>query len=332
MRFGTLEFDQKRRSSIALFAAALLLASLGSALAQTRERLPKVGYLGFGAAVPPTVFQNRLSELGYAEGKGVVVEYRFADGRPGELPRLARELVDAEVAVIMTVGDEAIMAAKNATRTVPIVMVACDAVTTGFVASLARPGGKLTGVTCLTSELMPKRMAVFRELVPSLTRIAVLYNPENVSKPDEAAHTIALAREQGLTARAIEFRTAEDIERAFAALAADRPDGVVVLTEQRAIINAKLLTELARGQRLPSMHSFREAVDAGGLISYGPNVREMTSVATGYVPKILRGAKPADLPVEQPTKFELVINLKTAKALGLTVPQSLQVAADEVIE
>jgi len=332
MRFGTLEFDQKRRSSIALFAAALLLASLGSALAQTRERLPKVGYLGFGAAVPPTVFQNRLSELGYAEGKGVVVEYRFADGRPGELPRLARELVDAEVAVIMTVGDEAIMAAKNATRTVPIVMVACDAVTTGFVASLARPGGNLTGVTCLTSELMPKRMAVFRELVPSLTRIAVLYNPKNVSKPDEAAHTIALAREQGLTARAIEFRTAEDIERAFAALAADRPDGVVVLTEQRAIINAKLLTELARGQRLPSMHSFREAVDAGGLISYGPNVREMTSVATGYVAKILRGAKPADLPVEQPTKFELVINLKTAKALGLTVPQSLQVAADEVIE
>ena len=332
MRFGTLEFDQKRRSSIALFSAALLLANLGSALAQTRERLPKVGYLGFGAAIPPTAFQNRLSELGYAEGMGVVVEYRFADGRPGELPRLARELVDAEVAVIMTVGDEAIVAAKNATRTVPIVMVACDAVTTGFVASLARPGGNLTGVTCLTSELMPKRMAVFRELLPSLTRIAVLYNPENVSKPDEAARTVALAREQGLAARAIEFRTAEDIERAFAALAADRPDGIFVLTEQRAIINAKLLTELARRQRLPSMHSFREAVDAGGLISYGPNIREMISVATGYIPKILRGTKPADLPVEQPTKFELVINLTPAKALGLTVPQSLQVAADEVIE
>jgi putative tryptophan/tyrosine transport system substrate-binding protein len=303
MRFGTLEFAQKRRSSIALFAAALLLTSLGSALAQTMQRLPKVGYLGFGAAVPPTVFQNRLSELGYAEGK-VEVEYRFADGRPGELPRLARELVDAKVAVIMTVGDEAIVAAKNATRTVPIVMVACDAVTTGFVASLARPGGNLTGVTCLTSELMPKRMAVFRELVPTLTRIAVLYNPENVSKPDEAARTVALARKQGLAARAIEFRTAEDIERAFAALAADRPDGIFVLTEQRAMMNAKLLTELARGQRLPSMHSFREAVDAGGLISYGPNVREMTSVATGYIPKILRGTKPADLPVEQPTKLE----------------------------
>jgi putative tryptophan/tyrosine transport system substrate-binding protein len=238
----------------------------------------------------------RLSALGYAEGKGVVVEYRFADGRPGELPRLARELVDAKVHVIMAVGDEAIVAAKNVTRTVPIVMVACDAVTTGFVASLARPGGNLSGVTCLTSELMPKRMAVFRELLPSLTRFAVLYNPENVSKPDEAARTVALAREQGIDARAIEFRTAEDIERAFVALAADRPDGVFVLTEQRAIMYAKLLTELARKQRLPNMHSFGEAVKAGGLISYGPNIPEMTSVATGYVAKILRGAKPADLP------------------------------------
>jgi putative tryptophan/tyrosine transport system substrate-binding protein len=296
------------------------------------ERLPKVGYLGFGSAVPPTTFLNRLTELGYAEGKGVVLQYRFADGRPGELPRLARELVDAKVDVIMAVGDEAIVAAKNATRAVPIVMVACDAVTTGFVTSLARPGGNLTGVTCLTSELMQKRMAVFRELLPSLTRIVVLYNPENVSKPDEAARTVALAREQGLDARAIEFRTAEDIERAFAALAADRPDGVAVLTEQRAIINAKVLTELAREQRLPNMHSFREGVDAGGLISYGPNVREMVSIATGHVAKILRGAKPADLPVEQPTRFELVINLQTAKALGVTIPPSLLARADDVIE
>jgi len=333
MRFGTLEFYQKRRSRIALFAAALLLASLGSALAQTMERLPKVGYPGFGAAFQlRTFFQNRLSELGYTEGKEVVVEYRFADGRPGELPRLARELVDAKADVVMAAGDEAIMAAKNVTLTVPVVIVACDAVTTGFVASLARPGGNLTGVSCLTSELMPKRMALFRELLPSLRRIAVLYNPENVSKPDEAARTVALAREQGLEPRTIEFRTADDIECAFAALDADRPDGLVVLTETRAIINAKLLTELALRQRLPSLHSFREAVDADGLISYGPNLREMTSVATQYVAKILRGAKPADLPVEQPTKFELVINLKTAKALGLTVPQSLQVAADEVIE
>jgi putative tryptophan/tyrosine transport system substrate-binding protein len=326
-----MRFDRKRLL-IPLFAAALFLASLGSALAQKTERLPRIGYLGFGAAVPPTVFQNRLSELGYVEGKGVMLEYRFAEGRPRELPRLARELVDAKVDVIMAVGDEAITAAKNATRTVPIVMVACDAVTTGFVASLARPGGNLSGVTCLTSELMPKRMEVFRELLPSLSRIVVLYNPENVSKPPEAARAVAFAREQGLGARSIEFRTAEDIERAFAALAVDRPDGIFVLTEQRAIINAKLLTDLARPQRLPTMHSFREAVDAGGLISYGPNIREMVSVATRYVSKILGGANPADLPVEQPTKFELVINVKTAKELGLTIPPALLARADEVIE
>src|SRR5262245_62500154 len=332
MRFGTLEFDQKRRSSIALFAAALLLASLGSALAQTRERLPKVGYLGFGAAVPPTVFQNRLSELGYVEGKGVVVEYRFADGRPGELPRLARELVDAEVAVIMTVGDEAIMAAKNATRTVPIVMVACDAVTTGFVASLARPGGNLTGVTCLTSELMPKRMGIFRELLPSASRVVVLFNPENVSKPPEAARTVELAKELGLDAKAVEFRTAEDIERAFSAFAGDRPDGLIVLTEQRSMLHAKLMAELSRRERLPVLHSFSEGVHAGGLISYGPHQPEMVSIATGYVAKILKGAKPAELPVEQPTRFELVINLKTAKEIGLEVPPTLLARADEVIE
>src|SRR5215475_11017170 len=214
MKLRALKLEWYGRFTALLVATVLLLGSPSLAPAQT-ERLPKVGYLGFGAAVPPTHFQNRIKELRWSEGKDLIVEYRFAGGQAGELPRLARELVDAKVDVIMAVGDEAIVAAKNATRTVPIVMVACDAVSTGFVASLARPGGNLTGVTCLTSELMPKRMAVFRELLPSLTRIAVLYNPENVSKPDEAARTVALAREQGLEPRAIEFRTADDIERAF---------------------------------------------------------------------------------------------------------------------
>src|SRR5215813_13237892 len=217
MRLPALWLHRIGPLSAPFVAAVLLFGSPSLAPAQT-ERLPKVGYLGFGASTPPTHFQNRMKELRWSEGKDITVEYRFAGGRPGDLPRLAHELVDAKVDVIMAVGDEAIVAAKNATRTVPIVMVACDAVTTGFVASLAHPGGNLTGVTCLTSELMPKRMAVFRELLPSLTRIAVLYNPENVSKPDEAARTVVLAREQGLYARAIEFRTAEDIERAFAAL------------------------------------------------------------------------------------------------------------------
>src|SRR5437660_9123036 len=186
MRLRTLRLNRIGRLSAPLVAAALLLGSPSFAPAQT-EQLPKVVYLGFGDSVPPTHFQNRMRELRYSEGKEVTVEYRFAGGRPGELPRLARELVDAKVDVIMAIGDEAIVAAKNATPTVPIVMVACDAVTTGFVVSLAHPGGNLTGVTCITSELMPKRMAVFRELLPSASRLVVLYNSENVSKPPEAA-------------------------------------------------------------------------------------------------------------------------------------------------
>src|SRR4051794_1391049 len=230
------------------------------------------------------------------------------------------------------IGDEAIVAAKGATRTIPIAMVACDAVTTGFVTSLARPGGNITGVTCLTSELMPKRIAVFRELLPSASRVVVLYNPENVSKPPEAASTVALAKELGLDAKAVQFRTAEDIERAFSGFASDRPDGVIVLTEQRSMVHAKLLAELSRRERLPVLHSFSEGVHAGGLISYGPHFPEMVSIATDFVAKILKGGKPAELPVQQPTRFELVINLTTAREIGLTIPPSLLARADEAIE
>jgi putative tryptophan/tyrosine transport system substrate-binding protein len=323
--------DRMGHFAVLFLTAVLLIASLNLAHAQT-DHLPKVGYLGFGAAVPPIHFQNRMRDLGYSEGKGVSVEYRFADGRPEKLLGLARELVEAKVDVIMAVGDEAIVAARNATRTVPIVMVACDAVTTGFVESLARPGGNLTGVTCLTSELMPKRVAVFRELIPSASRLVVLYNPENVSKPFEAARTVEFAKELGLDAKAIQFRTAEDIERAFTTFAADRPDGLIVLTEQRSITHAKLLAELSRRERLPVLHSFSEGVHAGGLISYGPHFPEMVSVATNYVAKILTGGNPADLPVEQPTRFELVINLKAAREIGLTIPPTLPAGADEVIE
>jgi len=200
MSLRSLKFGRIGRPSFLLVAAALLATSVGFALAQ--ERLPKIGYLGFGTATPPTFFQNRMRELGYSEGKNVEVEYRFADGRPEKLAGLARELIDAKVNVIVAIGDEAIVAAKGATRTIPIVMVACDAVTTGFVASLARPGGNLSGVSCLTTELMPKRMAVFRELLPSASRVVVIYNPENVSKPPEAARTVELARKLGLEASA----------------------------------------------------------------------------------------------------------------------------------
>jgi putative ABC transport system substrate-binding protein len=179
---------------------------------------------------------------------------------------------------------------------------------------------------------MSKRMAVFRELLPSASRLVVLYNPENVSKPPEAARTVEFAKQLGLDAKTIQFRTAEDIERAFSAFSTDRPDGLVVLTEQRSMVYAKLLAELSRRERLPVLHSFSEGVHAGGLISYGPHFPEMVLIATNYVAKILKGGKAAELPVEQPTRFELVINLKAAKEIGLTIPPSLLARADEVIE
>ena len=245
------------RCSLSAVAAIWLLASsLAPALAEQR---PKVGYLGFGAAVLPTLFQNRLRELGYSEGTNVSVEYRFAEGRAGALPRLARE-VDARVDVIMAMGDEAIVAAKNATRTVPVVMVACDAVTTGFVASLARPGGNLTGVTCLTSEVMPKRLAVFRELLPSATRIAILYNPENVSKPPEAAHMVELAKDLGLDGKAFHFRTAEDIERAFSTFSTAPVSPRVNGTRRRAFSPPVL----AASTNLPSRRSSSAALASVG--------------------------------------------------------------------
>jgi ABC-type uncharacterized transport system substrate-binding protein len=227
MRFRLLEL-RRLGPCFAVVAAIVLVCGSSILVALAQNPLPKIGYLGFGAATPPTFFQKRMRELGYLEGKDVEVEYRFADGRPEKLSALARELVDAKVNAIVAIGDEAVVAAKNATRTIPIAMVACDAVTTGFVASLAHPGGNVTGVTCLTSELMPKRMGVFRELLPSASRVVVLFNPENVSKPPEAARTVELAKELlGLDAKAVQFRSAEDIKGALFPLL--RPIGRMAL-------------------------------------------------------------------------------------------------------
>ena len=229
-------------------------------------------------------------------------------------------------------GDEAIAAAQVATRSIPIVMFACDAVSTGFVASLPRPGGNTTGVTCLTTELSGKRVAIFNEMMPRLKRLGVIYNPENKSKPMDFAQTREAASSLGISVDGFEAREPEDVDRIFAGFAASKPDGVSVLDEAFTMINASRIVDLARRHGLPTMHSFREPVDAGGLLSYGPSQADMTAIATTFIGKILKGAKPADLPVQQPTIFELVINLRTAKALGLTVPPTLLARADEVIE
>jgi putative tryptophan/tyrosine transport system substrate-binding protein len=300
--------------------------------AQQTLRVPRVGYLAIGRGPPPPVFVQKMREQGYIDGQTAVFEYRFAEGRHERLLPLAQELLESGVSVIFAFGDEAIAAAQIATKTIPIVMLACDAVTTGFVASLARPGGNTSGVSCITTELSGKRVAVFREMLPGLKHLAVLYNPENKSKSGDFQKTREAGNSLGVSVAGFEVRELVDIERVFADFETNKPDGVAVLDEAFTILNAKRIVELARSHGLPSMHSFREPVQAGGLLSYGPSLSEMTVVATTFITKILKGAKPADLPVEQPTKFELVINLRTAKALGLTVPLTLQAAATEVIE
>jgi len=300
--------------------------------AQQAQRIPRIGYLSLGAAVVPDAFVQRLRELGYSDKQNVAIEYRFAEGRHDVTSALARELVGLNVDVIMAFGDEAIVAAKRATSTIPIVMFACDALTVGFVPSLARPGGNVTGVTCVTAELSPKRVALLQEVVPRVSRVGLLFNPANVAKPVDADQTRRAAHGMGLKVQSLEVLEPPDLDRAFAAFAREHAEALIVLDEAWTILHAKRVAELAIKQRLPTMHSFREAVVAGGLMSYGPSVAEMLSISATYVVKILKGAKPADLPVEQPTKFELVINLKTAKALGLTIPQTVLLQATQVIE
>jgi ABC-type uncharacterized transport system substrate-binding protein len=312
-----------------------LLAAIGGSpclSAQQTPHMPRVGYLAIGRGPAPPVFVEKMREQGYVNGQTAMFEYRFAEGRHERLLPLAQELLESGVSVIFAFGDEAIAAAQVATKTIPIVMLACDAVTTGFVASLARPGGNTTGVSCITTELSGKRVAVFREMVPGLKQLAVLYNPENKSKPGDFQKTREAANSLGVSVAGFEVRELVDVERVFADFEANKPDGVALLDEAFTILNAKRIVELTRSHGLPSMHSFREPVQAGGLLSYGPSLSEMTVVATTFITKILKGAKPTDLPVEQPTKFELVINLKTAKALGITVPPTLLARADEVIE
>jgi putative ABC transport system substrate-binding protein len=244
---------------------------------------------------------------------------------------LARELVELNVDVIMAFGDQAITAAKHTTSTIPIVMYACDALAVGFVASLARPSGNVTGVTCVTNELSPKRVALLREAVPRMSRVGILFNPANVSKPLDAERTRMAAQGMGLKVQTEEILERADIERAFSAFAQQRAEAVIVLDEAFTLMHARLIAELAVRQRLPTVHAWRQAVVAGGLMSYGPSPVEMLNLAAAYVDKILRGAKPADLPVEQPTRFELLINQKTATSLGLVIPPALLLGADEVI-
>ena len=281
-------------------------------------------------------FRQGLRDLGYVEGRNLVIEYRDAEGKVERLPALAAELVALKVDVIVASGTLAALAAKQATRTLPIVFSpAADPVASGLVTSLARPGGNVTGLSLLNSELVGKWLEQLKQAIPGVSRVAVLWQPgafgERTEKDMLKGAEVA-ARALGVQLQFVEARGPEDFDRAFSDMTRARAGALTVLGSTMFVSERRRLVDLAAKNRLPAVYNVREFVDAGGLMSYGPNLADLFRRAATYVDKILKGAKPGDLPVEQPTKFELVINLKTAKALGLTIPQSVLVRADEVIQ
>jgi putative ABC transport system substrate-binding protein len=325
-------------SAIAL--GALLFALYSSAEAQQPKKVRRIGYL---SASDPTSESSRseairlgLRELGYIEGENIAFEYRYGEGKRDRAPELAAELVRLKVDIIVVAGGGYwVQAPKNITKTIPIVMVGAgiNPVEAGLVESLARPGGNVTGITLLSQELGGKRLELLKEAVPKLVRVAVLYDPANLSGARGVKEVLPVAaRTLGMTIQPWEVRDEESVEKVFAALNKRRPNAVYVAPSgPRMFATGKRIAGLALKSRLPSMYNNREAVDAGGLMSYDADrIDSYRRVAT-YVDKILKGAKPADLPVEGPTKFELLVNLKTAKQIGLTIPQSVLYRADKVI-
>jgi putative ABC transport system substrate-binding protein len=269
--------------------------------------------------------------LGYVEGKNIIIETRWAEGNLDRLPELARELAGLNVDVMLVAGDQGLRAAKEATATIPIIVSACDPLDS-LVASVARPGGKATGLTCISSELVSKRLQFLKELVPALSRVAVLYNPEDRNKAWEYKQVQEAASSLKLAVHAYEARSAAEIDKSFVRMADEHDQALVIFADALLGFHQKKLADLALQNRLPAIFGFREFADLGGLISYGASLREQYRRAAWYVDKILKGANPGDLPIEQPTRFELVINLKTAKTLDIEVPLHLQQIADDVIE
>jgi putative ABC transport system substrate-binding protein len=307
--------------------------------AQQAAKIARIGYLSLDTATSAgnrEAFLQGLRDLGYVEGRNVVIEVRDAEGRNERLPALAAELVALKVDVIVAPSTPGAMAAKQATKTIPVVFTALsDPVTSGLVTSLARPGGNITGVSFLAPEQVGKRLERLKEAVPGVSRVAVLWQPGDV--PETTAKNLlkeaeVAARALGVRVQFVEARGPADFGRAFSEMTKAHADALSVLTSAKFFNERRRLVDLAAKHRLPAVYPWREGADSGGLMSYGPNVADLYRRTAFYVDKILKGAKPGDLPVEQPTKFELVINLKTAKALGLTIPPSLLQRADQVIE
>jgi putative ABC transport system substrate-binding protein len=330
-----------KKAGLSSILIAVVLLALGViAEAQQPKKVPRIGYLSpFDPVAESTrseATRLALREFGYIEGQNIAIEYRYSEGKVNRFPELAAELVRLKVDIILVSGgDRLILAAKNATKTIPIVMTGggLDPVEAGLVESLARPGGNVTGNPNLTAEIGGKRLELLKEAVPKVARVAVLYDPTGPSNVREVKEVLpAAARALGLTIQPWEVRAAEGFDRVFAAMGKQRPDGLYVAGGGPVMVtNQKRIADFALKSRLPSMGT-REYVNAGGLMYYGADITESYRRVAYYVDRILKGAKPADLPVEQPTKFELVINLKTAKQIGLTIPPEVLARANRLIK
>ena len=320
------------------FILAALLVGFGVAEAQQPTKILRIGFLA--AATPATAahlleaFKQGLHEHGYVEGKNTVLELRFGEGKAEQFPILAAELVRLKVDVIVALTNPVIDAVRQATQTIPIIMpAASDPVGAGFVASLARPGGNITGLTGYSPELNGKRLEILKEAFPKLSRVALLLSPNFPGSTLDLKETESAARALGLRMQPLEVRDDSDIDRSFKAMIKERADALTMFPGHPVLfVNRKKIVELAANDRLPTMYSLIEFVEAGGLMFYGPDLLVGYRRAADYVDKILKGAKPAELPVEQPTKFDPVINLKTAKQIGLTIPPNVLARADRVIK
>lgn len=327
-----------RRSLVLAFGASLVVAPL-SPFAQQQSKIWRIGFLSprrrpaaldsdyYGA------FPQKMRELGYVEGKNLIIEWRFANGEYERLPGMAAELVQLKVDAILALGPPGVIAAQKATTAIPIVMVvSVDPVDAGFVKSLARPGGNITGLSNLAGDLSSKHLEFLLTIVPKLSRVAMLVNPANAAHAALRTNVQAAAQRASVGVLVVEAQTQREIESAFSTMAREHAGAVIVTLDPFLIQQVLQIAEQATKHRLPTIFAFREGAEAGGLLSYGQNQVDIYRRAAGYIDRIFKGARPADLPVEQPTKLELVVNGKTAKALGLTIPQSLLLRSDMVIE
>jgi len=324
--------------NISVWLLTTVLLGTVPATAQQPKKVPRIGFLSPQSPSDPRIqrfreaFRQGLRELGWVEGQNIAIEYRWAEGRTERLADLASELVSLRVDVIVAATTLAISPAKQATGTIPIVMaVAADPVATGFVASIARPGGNITGLSMMASDLVGKQMQLIKELLPKISRVALLWNPANPANAPQLPQAQDEARALRVRLQLLETRGLSEIDGAFAAMTRERAGAVIVLVDAMLVDHRKIIADLAAKSRLPAVYGLTDHAEAGGLIAYGTNVADLYRRAATYVDKILKGTKPADLPVEQPTKFEFVINLKAAKQIGLTIPQSVLYRADKVI-